>query len=152
MSYDADAFLKHQVERGMSFQGLCRAYGASPSEMRQTLARAGLLQSIVLAAEQERDPDPVPPALAERMSPLQQGIYRLPRAAAARGEVAPSNKEMAEALGSSGAAVQAAMAVLLRRKLIKSRVVSARRVVTIPETGQTTAVPRSARALQEVAG
>lgn len=146
MSYDQQAFLRHQVQRGMSFAALCRAYGASPNEMRQTLQRAGLLRS-VLPEDLEppkapkADPDPIPAELAARLSPLQRDVYRLLRRAAAEGELCPSNIEISQALDVEGCKVQQLMSQLLYRDAIRMRVVRQRRVVEILETGQETAEP-----------
>lgn len=144
MSYDAAAFLRHQVERGMSFQGLCRVYGASPNEMQQTLKRAGLLRAVVpeeLASPPPSEDAPLPPQLARRLGPLQQELYRLLRRAAAQGALCPSTIELARDLRSDPGSVQKALPALVRHGAIRVRVVRQRRVVEIIETGQSTAEP-----------
>lgn len=146
MSYDAAAFLRHQVERGMSFQGLCRVYGASPNEMQQTLKRAGLLRAVVpeeLASPPPLAPEdaPLPAQLARRLSPLQQELYRLLRRAAVDGALCPSTIELARDLRSDPGSVQKALPALVRHGAIRVRVVRQRRLVEIVETGQSTAEP-----------
>lgn len=163
MSYDQKAFLRHQVERGMSFSALCRAYGASPNEMRQTLQSAGLLRS-VLPEEASAPPPPasearpIPPRLAHRLTPLQQELYRLLRQVAADGELCPSAIELAKALRSDPGSIQKMLPALVEKGAIRVRVVRQRRVVEILETGEFTAEPprkgstRAAEAAKPVPG
>lgn len=163
MSYDKAAFLRHQVERGMTFQGLCRAYGASPSEMRQTLGQAGLLR-VVLPEEASGSPPPasearpIPPRLAHRLTPLQQELYRLLRQVAADGALCPSAIELAKALRSDPGSIQKMLPALVEKGAIRVRVVRQRRVVEIVETGKVTADPprkrgkRAAEAAKPVPG
>lgn len=163
MSYDAEAFLRYQVQRGMTFAGLCRAYGATPRVMRQTLERARLLRVVLpedpalpsapLAAPK---PEPIPARLARRLTPRQQELYRLLRKAAAGGELCPSAVELASHLRIDIGRVQKELVALVRQGAAQVRVVRQRRVVTILETGQSTAEPEMGaqarkRSLQQTA-
>lgn len=151
MSYDAEAFLRHQVERGMSFAGLCRAYGASARMMSETLRRAGLLLPVVPAEPGSADglgeaEEPIPEELAAILEPLPQALYRELRRCAARGERCPTNEELARTLASNRTSLQRAMRRLEEAGAVRWRTVWPRggsrcRVVEILETGQATAEP-----------
>ncbi len=148
----------------MTFAALCRAYGASPNEMRQTLQRAGLLRSVLpeepgpASSARAVDSAPIPPRLARRLSPLQQELYRLLRQVAAEEALCPSVIELARELRSDPGSVQKAMPALVRHGAIRVRVVRQRRVVEILETGKVTADPprkgskRAAEAAKPVPG
>lgn len=145
VSYDQEAFLRHQVARGMSFGALCRAYGTRPAAMQALLESAGLLRRVLPPAAVAgcAAAGPLPGWMAERLSPLQREVYRRLRAAAAAGWACPSNEELAQAMSCSPAAVKQAFGRLRVTDAVRVLAGEAggrrRRVIEIAETGARTA-------------